>query len=201
MTERRSTAEADLWPSVERAQQAMSEFGVLTEARTIRFQRVLPGPIERIWRFLTESEQRGRWLASGPMELRVGGRVELNFRHAELCACPEAPPAKYRKFEHGVTNRGHITRCDPPRLLSFTWDEESGIDSEVTFELSPRGDEVLLVLTHRRLGGGAMMLGVASGWHTHLGVLADDLAGRERRPFWARFEALESEYRRRLAVE
>jgi len=62
-----SNAEADLWPSVERAQQAMSEFGVLTEARTIRFQRLLPGPIERVWAFLTESDKRGRWLASGPM--------------------------------------------------------------------------------------------------------------------------------------
>jgi uncharacterized protein YndB with AHSA1/START domain len=201
MTQRGDTPEADLWRSVERAEQAMSEFGVLTEARTIRFQRVLPGPIERVWAFLTESEQRGRWLASGPMDLRVGGRVELNFRHAELCARPEAAPPKYRKFEQGVTNRGHITRCDPPRLLSFTWDEESEVDSEVTFELSPRGEEVLLVLTHRRLGGGPMMLSVASGWHTHLGVLADDLTGAERRPFWSRFEAAEAEYRRRLAVE
>jgi uncharacterized protein YndB with AHSA1/START domain len=192
---------ADVGAAITRAEQAMSEFGVLTEARTIRFQRVLPGPIERVWAFLTESEQRGRWLASGPMELRVGGRVELNFRHAELCACPEAAPAKYRKFEQGVTNRGHITRCDPPHLLSFTWDEESGVDSEVTFELSPRDDEVLLVLTHRRLGDRAMRLGVATGWHTHLGVLADDLTGRERRPFWSRFAALESEYQSRLAVE
>ena len=88
MTERATAAEADLWPSIERAEQAMSEFGVLTEARTIRFQRVLPGPIERVWAFLTESDKRGRWLASGPMELRVGGRVELNFRHAELARTP-----------------------------------------------------------------------------------------------------------------
>ena len=57
------------------------------------------------------------------------------------------------------------------------------------------------MLTHRRLGDRAMMLSVASGWHTHLGVLADDLNGRERRPFWSRFAALESEYQRRLAVE
>lgn len=196
-----SNAEADLWPSVERAQQAMSEFGVLTEARTIRFQRMLPGPIERVWAFLTESDKRGRWLASGPMDLRVGGRVELNFRHGELCAQAETPPEKYRKFEAGVTTHGRITRCDPPHLLSFTWDQGSGVDSEVTFELSPRGEEVLLVLTHRRLGDRAMMLSVASGWHTHLGILVDDLNGRQGGPFWSRFAAMEAEYQRRLPVE
>jgi uncharacterized protein YndB with AHSA1/START domain len=200
MTEHPTAAEADLWPSVARAEQAMNEFGVLTEARTIRFQRVLPGPIERVWAFLTESDKRGRWLASGPMELRVGGPVELNFRHAELSPHAEAPPEKYRKIEHGFTSHGRITRCDPPRLLSFTWDE-GGVDSEVTFELSPRGEDVLLVLTHRRLGDRATMLSVAGGWHTHLGVLVDDLNGRERRPFWSTHAALEAEYQRRLPVE
>ena len=54
---------------------ALGEFGVVPEARTLRMRRVLPGPIERVWAYLTESEKRGRWLASGPMELNVGGRV------------------------------------------------------------------------------------------------------------------------------
>jgi uncharacterized protein YndB with AHSA1/START domain len=51
----------------------MSEYGVVTEAGTIRFERVLPGPIERVWAYLTESKERGKWLASGEMDLRVGG--------------------------------------------------------------------------------------------------------------------------------
>ena len=196
-----SSAEADLWPSVERAQQAMSEFGVLTEARTIRFQRVLPGPIERVWAFLTESDKRGRWLASGPMELHVGGKVELNFHHAELCSPAGTPPEKYRTLEAGFTTHGRITRCDPPRLLSYTWDQGSGVASEVIFELSPRGEDVLLVLTHQRLGDRAMMLSVAGGWHTHLEILVEDLHGREGPPFWSRHAALEAEYGRRLPVE
>ena len=41
----------------------------------IRFERLLPGPIETVWSYLTESGKRGEWLASGPMELRVGGKV------------------------------------------------------------------------------------------------------------------------------
>ncbi len=128
------------------AELAMSEFGVVTEARTLRIRRVLPGPIERVWAYLTESEKRGRWLAAGPMELRVGGRVELTFRNSGLSAHAEPAPDKYKEYE-GAGFQGRVTRCDPPRVLSYTW----GDHSEVTFELTPEGENVLLVLTHRRL--------------------------------------------------
>ncbi len=201
MSENGVSAEADLWAPIQRAEQAMSEFGVVRAARTVRFQRVLPGPIERVWAYLTESEKRGKWLASGPMELRAGGPVELNFRNAELSPHVEQPPAKYSKYAGPASKHGRVTRCDPPRLLSYTWDEESGVDSEVTFELTPQGDDVLLVLTHRRLGDRAMMLSVAGGWHTHLGILLDHLNGREPRPFWSTHARLEAEYEKRLPAE
>src|SRR5918996_4996121 len=122
---------SDLWAGVERAEQAMSEFGVVPEARTVCIRRVLPGPVERVWAYLTESEKRGRWLASGPMELRVGGRVGLHFRHADLTPHVEQPPEKYRNCADGVTTSGRVTRCDPPRLLSYTWAEQSEVASEV----------------------------------------------------------------------
>ena len=147
----RGLTEADLGSGIERAEQAMSEFGVVTGARTLCIRRVLPGPVERIWAYLTELEKRGRWLASGPMELRVGGRVELNFRNAELSPHVEPTPEKYKECEEGASVHGRITRCNPPRLLSYTWSEPAG-ESEVTFELTPQGEDVLLVLTHRRLG-------------------------------------------------
>jgi uncharacterized protein YndB with AHSA1/START domain len=194
-------AGADLWGPLERAEQAMSEFGVVPEARTVRLQRVLPGPIERVWAYLTESDKRGKWLARGPMELHVGGRVELNFRNAELSPQKETTPDRYKKYEAGANLRGRITHCDPPRRLSYTWDEDSNSPSEVTFELTPQGADVLLVLTHRRLGDRAGMVNVAGGWHTHLGILIDHLHGREPRPFWATFAGLEAEYEKRLPAE
>ncbi len=58
----------------------MNEYGVVTEPRTVYFERLLPGPIERVWAYITESEKRGKWLATGEMELRVGGRVDLKFQ-------------------------------------------------------------------------------------------------------------------------
>jgi uncharacterized protein YndB with AHSA1/START domain len=178
----------------------MSEYGVVTEPRTVRFERVLPGPIERVWAYLTESEKRKTWLASGEMELRVGGRVELKFNRANLAAKIEPAPEN-RQHEIGETFIGRVTRCDPPRLLSFTWDATSPDGSEVTIELTPRGNDVVLVLTERRLRDHAEMVSIASGWHTHLGILVEHLNGRELRLDWSTRAQVEAEYDKRLRAD
>jgi|HubBroStandDraft_3_1064219.scaffolds.fasta_scaffold00157_10 uncharacterized protein YndB with AHSA1/START domain len=175
---------------------ATDDYGVASGPGELRLERVLPGPIERVWAYLTDSEKRGKWLAPGEMELRAGGPVELRFHHADL-SCEKTPPAGFQQFECGVTLEGRVTRCEPPRLLSYSWG--GGPDaSEVTFELTPRGGEVLLVLTHRRLRDRTEMVSVASGWHSHLGLLADQLEGREPRPFWSTITRTRAEYDRRL---
>lgn len=164
----------------------------------VRIERWLPGPVERIWAYLTDSEKRGTWLAPGEMELRVGGRVEHRFRHADL-SHETQPPAKYGSYEAGHTMHGTVTRCEPPRLLSYTWGDGSE-DSEVAFELFPvDGGEVKLVVTHRRLRSREGMANVAGGWHTHLGILLDRLEGRAPRGFWSTHARLEAEYARQLA--
>ncbi|MEX1059546.1 MAG: SRPBCC family protein [Methyloceanibacter sp.] len=171
----------------------MNEYGVVTEARTVRLERLLPGPIERVWAYLTDSKKRGKWFASGPMDLRVGGKVEFFFHHADLSA-EKTPPPKHKDKECGVSMHGTITACDPPRLLSFTF----GNAGEVTFELTPKGNDVLLVLTHRNLADRKMMVSVSSGWHSHLAILIDNLNGDEPRPFWTTITKMEAEYEKRL---
>jgi hypothetical protein len=42
------------------------------------------------------------------------------------------------------------------------------------------------------------MLSVAGGWHTHLGILVDQINGRVPRPFWSTHARLEREYERRI---
>jgi uncharacterized protein YndB with AHSA1/START domain len=175
----------------------MSDYGVVTEPGTVRLERLLPGPIERIWAYLTEPEKRAKWLAGGPMELGVGGAVELRFLHADLSS-EKAVPERYKKMECGHTMLGRITRCEPPRLLAYTWGNPT--DSEVTFELAPRGAKVLLVVTHRRLPDRRGMVSVASGWDAHVGILEDVLEGREPRGFWSTHARLEKEYDARLAA-
>ncbi|HRO27074.1 MAG TPA: SRPBCC family protein [Luteimonas sp.] len=175
----------------------MNTHGILSEPGTLRFQRTLPGPIERVWHHLVDPDKRRLWLAAGPLDARVGGVVELVFRNAELSYNDDRAPEKYCEHENSGTTHGIVTRCDPPRLLAFTWRDTPGAsdsDSEVTFELAPDGDQVRLTLTHRRLAAGAETLSVAGGWHTHLWLLEDVLAGREPRPFWRTHTLVEAEY-------
>jgi uncharacterized protein YndB with AHSA1/START domain len=174
----------------------MSEYGELVGPGTLRIERLLPGPIERVWSYLVESEKRGKWLAAGDMELRVGGRVELNFLHASLTPAQEPTPERFKEMENGCGFTGEVTQCEPPRLLGYTW----GGESEVTFELTPRGEKVLLVITHRRLDTPSERADVAAGWHAHLGILEDNLNGQTPRPFWSNWERLEIEYKQRLGL-
>jgi uncharacterized protein YndB with AHSA1/START domain len=169
----------------------LSPYGVQTEPATVRIQRLLPGPIERVWAYLTESDLRRQWLASGPMDLKVGGEVELVWRNDELTRQAEPRPAGMPE-EHRMKTQ--ITRIEAPRLLAFGWNN----GSDVTFELEPRNGEVLLTVTHRRMSGRDGMLGVSAGWHAHLDILADRIAGREPGPFWSAWAKLRSEYEGRL---
>lgn len=183
------------------SQRRKSELGVLTGPRSVRFERLLPGPIERVWAYLTESEKREKWFCAGVTELRVGGRVEMKFDHRKLTPYDEEIPEKYKEVCEGVVeSRGEVTACDPPRLLRYTWTEPGG-PSEVTFELTPRGDDVLLVLTHVRLHSREDLLGVCGGWHSHLDILEDQLRGRTLGRFWDNHMALEAEYDKIIPAE
>ncbi|HEX2138307.1 MAG TPA: SRPBCC family protein [Woeseiaceae bacterium] len=165
---------------------------------TLRLERLLPGPIERVWSYLTDSEKRGQWLASGEMDLRVGGPVEHVFDNSNLAGQEDPPPAKYARHASPSTLRGRVTACEPPHLLAYTWGESSGTDSLVTFELQRQGEQVLLVLTHSRIVAHDDLIGAAAGWHTHIGILADRLAGRQPPRFWPTHTRLEAEYEQRI---
>jgi uncharacterized protein YndB with AHSA1/START domain len=170
-------------------------YGQVPAPATLRFERRLPGPVERVWSYLTDSALRGEWLATGEMPLREGADFTLHFRHADLSPHPEAIPDRYREWADGAELRCRITRAEAPRLLAFLWDG----DSEVTFELFPEGDDVRLVLTHRRLPDD--MLSEAAGWHTHLDILVQRLHGRVPPPFWGRHLRHEEGYREAWRVD
>ncbi|MFZ1687266.1 MAG: SRPBCC family protein [Flavobacteriales bacterium] len=173
----------------------MDKYGTITAPNTIRFERLLPGPIERVWAYLTEPEKRAKWLASGVMDLHTGGDMTLNWMHSNLDTLPETAPEEHAK---GHTMQAKITRCEPPHLLGFTWGARAEALSEVVFELSMRGNDVLLVLTHHRLPNQKDLLGVSGGWHAHLDVLVEHLHGRTSPGFWASHAALNAEYKQRV---
>ena len=171
----------------------MSEYGQVPEPGTIRFERLLPGTVERVWKYLIDSELRGKWLAEGEMELKKGKSFTLYFFHEGLSPVEEATPEKYKQFEGGCTLDCKITHVDPPNKLSYLW----GGTTEVTFELTSQDDRVLLVLTHRNLGS-EQMANVAAGWEAHLGILEDITADQQARPFWATHESAEATYTERM---
>lgn len=172
------------------------DYGGVTAPGTVRIERLLPGPAERIWSYLTDSGKRHLWMASGAMQLHVGGKVEHVFRNEDFGS--ETPPEKYAQFAGEVLQFGHVLACDPPRLLAYTWNEGTDDPSEVCFELKPLGDKVLLVVTHRQLVDRDMMVSVAAGWHAHLDILRDLLAERPIGPYWDTHMRLEAEYERRI---
>lgn len=157
------------------------------EPGTVRLERLLPGPIERVWAYITESDKRARWLAAGEFELRVGGKVSLEFDNSRLSG-EKNPPGRGAHVSGGV-----VTRLEPPRLLAHTW-EWKGADTEVTYELTPRGQEVLLVIVHRRVADREMVANVMGGWDAHTGILEDLLKGVAPRPFWKTQTKLAEEY-------
>jgi uncharacterized protein YndB with AHSA1/START domain len=176
----------------------VSEFGVSPGPGVVCFERLLPGPIERVWSYLVDSDKRGKWFAAGETEPRAGGNVEFRFKHADLSPIRAPIPEKFKEMENGHVSSGKVTRYEPPRLLAFDWLDEDGTSSEVVFELSQQGNDVLLVLTHHRLKDRQEMLNVAGGWHTHLAILEDNLRGVTPRPFWSAHEKIDGEYDKRL---
>jgi uncharacterized protein YndB with AHSA1/START domain len=178
----------------------MSEYGTLVDPQTVRFERLLPGPIERVWEYLTDSEKRGTWLGAGAMDLRVGGKLVIVFDNNNVGPRPSEPPERYKQYA-GVFESNHIvTAYDPPHRLAFTWDDDMNpAGSEVVFELKEEGKNVRLVLTHRRIADGNAAVNFSGGWHTHLAMLLEQLEGNPKTPFWTAFDGVEDEYRRRYS--
>lgn len=166
-------------------------YGTLIEPATLKIQRMLPGPIERVWAYLTDGNLRRKWLASGDIVPTVGSSFELVWRNDELTDPPGKRPEGF-EAEHRMQSK--VVAVETPRRLVITW----GVNGEVSFELEPKGDKVLLTLIHRRLPDRAMMLKVSAGWHTHIGIMVADLTGARKEPFWDTWLRLKDDYNRIL---
>ena len=158
-----------------------SDKGALMTVPCVRFTRVLRGPIERVWAFITEPKHLPAWFGdASSIEPRVGGRVSLMGGHI----------------------RGVVTQWQPPKKLVYTWnvfgpdDAADAVsaypESYPTFELAADASDVRLTFTHfpvleRFVPQNAM------GWHTMLDILEAGLHGKpvqERRIYSQRNAAL-----------
>ena len=174
-------------------------YGQLIDSQTVRFERLLPGPIERVWKYLTDAELRGLWFAAGPMEPRVGGAMNIVFDNNNLGPHPSSPPERFKQYGGTFDSKHIVTIYEPPHRLGFTWDDDMDPKGSVVveIELTAEGDKVRLVLTHRRVSNIGDAINFSGGWHTHLAMLAEQLEGDPKTPFWEAFDGIEEEYRRR----
>ena len=153
----------------------MADLATIADRSTLIFVRYLPGPIERVWAYLTDPKFLAKWFSDGIVTNRVGGEV---------------------RFEMGAT--GRVTAYQPPTLLEYTWNEEGSscgpvADALVRWELAEHGSGVRVTLTHSRLPE-KEVLAHGAGWHTFLERLSACVDGRDPQPFDELYERLKAEY-------
>ncbi|MDZ3830469.1 MAG: SRPBCC family protein [Sphingopyxis sp.] len=168
-----------------------AEYGVVAEPATLTISRLLPGPIDRLWTYLIDSDLRRKWLAAGAMEQQAGAPVELVWRNDELMNDAGTRPDGFAEEDRMTCC---VTEIDAPRQLGISWGSTGG----VTFTLEERGAEVLLTVTHHRVADRSTLLDVSAGWHAHLDLLVSHLRGTRPAPYWDEWSRLRGIYDKRL---
>ena len=147
---------------------------------TIRLERTLDAPAEKVWRYLTEADLRREWFMGGT-DARPDSEFELINDHDNLSSEAAAYPESYAQYK-GNSWAETVRRFDPPRLLETTF--QGGKNGNVTYELFADGDRTRLVVTHSGITSGSGAQDFGSGWNSHMTVLQEKLAGRSVANFW-----------------
>jgi uncharacterized protein YndB with AHSA1/START domain len=172
---------------------APDSYGTLIEPATLKIERLLPGPIERVWAYLTQSDLRRQWLASGEMKPEVGSSFELTWRNDQLNNAPDAF-SDDTPGHHVQTSE--MVAFEPPHRLAYHW---HGV-GDVEFTLAEEGGQVRLTLTHSRIPDQGTLMGVSTGWHAHLDFLAARLTNTKMAPYEEVRARVKAEYERRLSA-
>lgn len=124
---------------------------------SLRFERDLPHPIERVWAAITEPDALAQWLAPAAIEPRPGGRLRLAFTTSDSVV------------------ESTLSEFDPPRLLEYRWVSNGEDRGAVRWELEEVGGRTRLVLTHAYTG--TDLASFIAGWKSHLLQLGAALNG------------------------
>lgn len=165
---------------------------------TMRFERQLNHPIERVWHVLTDETETSYWFPAriiGPRE--KGAQVQFSFDEVapglmddEMTAKVAEKLAEFSAAPNPDFYRGTILAFEPPRLFALDWAGET-----LRFELSPHAGGTKLVFLYTWPEGPAPQ-GVGPGWHVSLQRLAKRLAGVATPLTAAEFADVEAAYAR-----
>ena len=180
----------------------MENFGKLVNPETVVFERLLPGPVKRVFDFLWNEEKRKLWFTSGVMPTRTGEKFHMHWKHNEYSPHKAVPPERMIEMDakgHDSTNT--LLAYEPPYRLAYTFGEDKTRpghqNAEVEFLLMPEGDKVRLILTHTKVPDRGYALGVSTGWHSHLDVLEYQLKNETPPAFWDIFRRYDGVYDKR----
>jgi uncharacterized protein YndB with AHSA1/START domain len=143
-----------------------------TTGPMVQLRRRVKAGAEEIFDLWTKPDLMVRWMSPFP------GAVDCK------ASCDLRPGGAFSLvMSSGNASRevsGTYVEIDRPRRLVFTWmgPLTNNVDTLVTVELTPRGDETDLVLTHERLPNSAIVEGHTKGW----GHILDHLADTVQRP-------------------
>lgn len=138
--------------------------------------------LERVWAALTEPELMVQWLASGQIDLRLGGAVKLDFA------------------DSGIVIDSKVTALEPGRLLEYSWSGPEGPNRPTRWSLEPVGPMARLTLT-LTLPAGEDVARACAGWAAHLEMLIAALAGIPIKFPFETFKAARESYRGLLAAK
>jgi len=133
----------------------------------VQIRRRVRAGAEQIFDLWTKPDLMVRWMSPFP------GAV-----HCKATCDPRPGGAFSLVMSSEESSRevsGTYVEVDRPRKLVFTWigPLTNNVNTLVTVELYPRGDETDLVLTHERLPTPAIVEGHTRGWGNILDHLAD----------------------------
>ena len=140
-----------------------------TTAPTVQIRRRLRATADQVFDLWIKPDLMVRWMSPYPgavdckasCDPRPGGAFSLVMSSKDSC----------REVS------GTYVQVDRPRKLVFTWTGPltNNVNTLVTVELHPHGEETDLVLTHERLPTTAIFEGHTRGWGNILDHLAESI--------------------------
>jgi uncharacterized protein YndB with AHSA1/START domain len=137
---------------------------------TVQICRRVSATAEQIFDLWTKPDLMVRWMS--PYAGAVDCKASCDLRPGGAFSLVMSSEQSSREVS------GTYVEVDRPRKLVFTWigPLTNNVNTLVTVELHPRGDETDLVLTHERLPTPAIVEGHTRGWGNILDHLADTVA-------------------------
>ena len=179
----------------------MQDLANRIDDHTIQFVRILPGPIEKVWDYLYDSDKRGEWFARG--DFGQGGRTFRAALEAFGIVAAQRPAAGEHEGDGQDRPYRHQYPAEDRAAASaglHLWARKAKAADVSRSGIPTGGDKdnkVRFTLTHSKIPDEGYRIGVSGGWHSHLEVLQYRAEGKTPPAFWDIWRAR----RRRMGEE